>query len=269
MVQWCQWAFGNAVHECATSLGERVFLRQSEERDVRYPQISQSELKKFVRLQLLARTGTEPPLFESATFVATAPSSLTSPTCNRLNDLPRRGKTQHGALGPSLWRPAGMDGALHFGHSASGDAPPPEGGFVILLRLHERAVLGTENAGSVDSLRDPSFACLEGLRQSLLSLSPEQASSTRIDMFLNGFSSAEKKAAFASFVKWFLVSADDAGVAGSLHKTNGALYSVNVYTDVPAGNAAPFEHLLAHIRAHDLDPSAIVLQGSSAHLVGS
>jgi hypothetical protein len=60
-------------------------------------------------------------------------------------------------------------------------------------------------------------------------------------------------------VKWFLVSADDAGVAGSLHKTNGALYSVNVYTDVPAGNAASFEHLLAHIRVLDLDPSAIVL----------
>jgi len=78
-------------------------------------------------------------------------------------------------------------------------------------------------------------------------------------MFLNGFLSEEKKAAFASFVKWFLVSADDAGVAGSLHKTNGALYSVNVYTDVPAGNAASFEHLLAHTRALDLDPSAIVI----------
>jgi hypothetical protein len=144
---------------------------------------------------------------------------------------------------------------LHFkggsGTVDGGDPTAPDGGFVVLLRIHERASPGAEKRDSVKSLRDPSLACLDGLRSALLALPTHVAAVTRVQVFLNNFRSSEALSRYQDFVATFL---------SHNHSKPSAPdeYSVAVHTDSPGGNAASFANMLGTLRHMALAPSTIV-----------
>lgn len=170
------------MEDCAGAVGEAVEKRQDPSAEIAHPASLAMDLVGYYtaeREKRRAARGRGGEGGEDAEFVKTVQAKLDRPRCNRLSELPARGRGSYGAVGPKLTRRRGGDGRLQF-RTETGEAEPPTGGLHVFLRIHRRSSGRAEKNDEVVSLREPALACLEALAQALGGLGGQRGGQTHV-----------------------------------------------------------------------------------------